>query len=191
MARTAGIVFALLLAAVAALPGRPAFAATSVDMARASLGFSLALPDRWQLLRQDFGETQGLLAEVTDSEGAAYLIVVATAPDPAFLSVEAWLRNGEMPIVLQYYATDGRRLDGRNYEILSEAPPAQVKVGSGETVALIKMAIAANGQPRNVAFISGAGADGRSWFYVLIGNATTPAALDQAIPLIAAGIRLR
>lgn len=191
MARTAGIALALLLALGAALPGVPASAATSIDMARASLGFALALPDRWQLLRQDFDETHGLLAEVTDSQGAAYLIVVATAPDPGFPTVDAWLRNGEMPIALQYYATDGRRLEGHDYEILSEAPPAQLKVGSGETATLIKMAISANGQPRNLAFIAGAGADGRCWFYVLIGNATTPAALDQAIPAIAAGIALR
>lgn len=191
MARTAGVAFALLLAAVSALPGLPAFAATSIDMARAALGFSLALPARWQLLRQDFDQTHGLLAEVTDSEGGAYLIVVATAPDPAFATLDAWLRTGEMPIALQYFATDGRRFEGRNYEILSEAPPGQVKVGSGETASLIKMVIAADGKPRNVAFIAGAGPDGRCWFYVLVGNATTPAALNQAIPLIAAGIHLR
>jgi hypothetical protein len=189
--KTARIALALLLVAAALAGAMPARGATSVDRARAALGFSLALPDRWQLLRQDFDETHGLLAEVTDSQAAAYLIIVATAPDPAFATVDAWLRTGEMPIALQYYATDGRRLDGRNYEILSEAPPAQIKVGSGETASLVKMTISADGKPRNIAFISGVGRGGACWYYVLAGNATTPAALDQAIPAIAAGISLR
>ncbi len=95
-----------------------------------------------------------------------------------------------MPIALQYYATDGRLLEGQNYQILAEAPPAQIRLGSGEAATLMKMSIAADGKPRNVAFITGAGPDGRCWFYVLVGNATTPAALDAALPGIAAGIRL-
>src|SRR5262245_18567429 len=181
-------IFLVLLLTAAAICGGPALAA-SVDMARASLGFSLAMPDRWQLLRQDFDETHGLLAEMTDSQGAANLIVVAAKPDPSFKDADAWLRTGEMPIVLQYFATDGKRLDGRNYEIVSEAPPAQIKVGSGEAAALIKLAIRADGQPRSVAFIVGAAPGGRCWYYVLVGNATTPAALDKAIPVVAAGIR--
>jgi len=165
-------------------------AATNVDMAKAGLGFSMTLPDRWQILRQDFDPQHGLLAEVMDSEKAGYLIVVASAPDPAFASADAWLKTGEMPIALQYYATDGKRLEGRNYEIVSEAPPAQIKVGSGEAATLMKMAIKADGKPRNVAFISGAGPGARCWFYVLVGNDTTPAALDEALAKVAAGIKL-
>lgn len=190
MRRSSGIALGLaaFLACLACLG--PARAATSVDMARAALGFSLTLPDRWQLLRQDFDPTHGLLAEVSDSQNAANLIVVATTPDPAFASVEDWLRVGEMPIALQYYATDGRRLDGQDYQILAEAPPAQIMLGSGETATLLKMSIKADDKPRSVAFITGTGPDGRSWYYVLVGNATTPAALEAALPAIAAGIRL-
>lgn len=183
------IALVLLLAGVVA-GSAAALAATNIDMAKAALGFAMSLPDRWQLLRQDFDPDHGLLAEVTDAEKGGYLIAVASAPDPTFATPDAWLKTGEMPIVLQYYATDGKRLQGRNYEIVSEAPPAQIKVGSGETATLLKMSIAADGKPRNVAFISGAGPGARCWYYVLVGNDTTAAALDQAIPKVAAGIKL-
>jgi hypothetical protein len=190
MRKTSGIAVALVAILGSLTWHASARAATSVDMARAALGFSLTLPDRWQLLRQDFDATHGLLAEVNDSQNAANLIVVASMPDPAFATVDAWLKTGEMPIVLQYYSTDGRRLEGQNYEILSEAPPAQIKVGSGETATLLRLAIKADGKPRNVAFITGAGPGARSWYYILIGNATSPAALEQSLSTIAAGIRL-
>jgi hypothetical protein len=191
MRKPTGIAFGLAVILVSLTWRGPVQAATSVDMARSALGFSLALPDRWQLLRQDFDPTHGLLAEVSDTQNAAYLIVVASSPDPAFATVEAWLEAGEMPIALQYYATDGRRLQGQNYEIVSQSAPVQIKVATGETATLRKMSIKADGKPRNVAFISGAGPDARSWYYVLVGNATTPAALDEALPTIAAGIHLR
>ena len=191
MRKSTGIALGLVLILVSLMWRGPVQAATSVDMARSALGFSLALPDRWQLLRQDFDPTHGLLAEVNDTQNAAYLIVVASSPDPAFATVDAWLQAGEMPIALQYYATDGRRLQGQNYEIVSQSAPVQIEVATGETATLQKMSIKADGKPRNVAFISGAGPDARSWYYVLVGNATTPAALDEALPTIAAGIHLR
>lgn len=190
MRKSSGIVFGLAVLLAFQIGLGLALAATSVDMARSALGFWLALPDRWQLLRQDFDPTHGLLAEVNDTQNAAYLIVVASTPDPAFATVETWLEAGEMPIALQYYATDGKRLQGQNYEIVSQSAPVQIKVATGETATLRKMSIKADGKPRNVAFISGAGPEARSWYYVLVGNATTPAALEEALPTIAAGIHL-
>lgn len=187
MKRTLGSMLAVWLLLGAA----GAAVAAKVDAAAAGLGFVLTLPDRWQVLTQNYDTASGLISEVTDKEKVAYMIVVATASDPTFASPEQWVRQGEMPIALQYYATNGQQLQGQNYQILGQSSPAPTKVGAGPDASVIRLRLTIAGAEKNAAVIYGASTDARSWYYVLLGNPEQPADLEEAIALTAAGISVR
>ncbi len=168
-----------------------AAAAETVDAASAGLGFTLTLPERWQVLTQNFDASSGLISEVTDKQQVAYMIVVATAADPGFASPEQWVKKGEMPIALQYFATNGQQLQGQNYQILGQSSPTPVKVGSGADAKVIRLRLSIIGEQRDAAVIYGASSDGGTWYYVLLGNPGKAADLEEAIALAASGIGIR